>query len=343
MNPRDAQRFAWLRATLGALPPNIAPASSDASFRRYFRFVHDDQSRIVMDAPPPQEDCRPFVQVTSLLCDAGLNVPQVFAADLTQGFLLLSDLGTQVYLDRLNENNCDSLYHDAIKALVQMQGRTDASSLPAYSQDKLYDEMQLFIDWFCVRHLQIDCSDETLGVLDDAFRFLIDEAQAQPQVFVHRDYHSRNLMLTEHENPGILDYQDAVCGPIGYDLVSLLRDVYVRWPDPQIAQWLALYHRLASDAGLLSNASLATLTRWFDLLGIQRHLKIAGIFSRLNYRDGKARYLADIDLTLDYLLDVAGRYSELSSLVTLLDEFNVRARNQSAIGQLESKARHTGR
>ncbi|MFT5445259.1 MAG: aminoglycoside/choline kinase family phosphotransferase [Gammaproteobacteria bacterium] len=337
MNPRDTQRVAWLRETLGAPAPSVAPASSDASFRRYFRFAHGDQSRIVMDAPPPQEDCHPFVQVTAVLREAGLNVPQIFAADLIQGFLLLSDLGDEVYLDCLNDNNCDVLYHDAIKALVRMQSRGDVSSLPAYCHDKLHDEMQLFVDWFCVRHLQIDCSGEALAVLENAFELLIHEAQVQPQVFVHRDYHSRNLMRTDHENPGILDYQDAVLGPIGYDLVSLLRDVYVRWPESQIDQWLAFYHQLASEENLLDNASIATFTRWFDLLGIQRHLKIAGIFARLNYRDGKARYLDDIDLTLAYLLDVAGRYPEFSPLVALLHEFDVRARSHQRIEQLDTK------
>lgn len=341
MNPRDTQRIAWLQHTLGAPPLNVEPASSDASFRRYFRFIHDDQSRIVMDAPPPQEDCHPFVQVTTVLREAGLNVPQIFAADLTQGFLLLSDLGDEVYLDCLNDGNCDLLYGDAIKALVQMQSRGDTSSLPAYCHNKLHNEMRLFIDWFCVRHLQIDCSGEALAVLENAFELLINEAQAQPQVFVHRDYHSRNLMRTDHKNPGILDYQDAVLGPIGYDLVSLLRDVYVRWPESQIDQWLAFYHQLASKANLLDNASIATFRRWFDLVGIQRHLKIVGIFARLNYRDGKARYLNDIDLTLDYLLDVAGRYRELSPLVSLLHEFDVRARSRQRIKQLETQGSDT--
>lgn len=341
MNPRDTQRVAWLHEALGVPPPSVAPASSDASFRRYFRFVHDNQSRIVMDAPPPQEDCHPFVQVTAVLREAGLNVPQIFAADLSQGFLLLSDLGDEVYLDCLNKDNCDLLYRDAIEALVRMQSCGDTSSLPAYCHNKLHDEMQLFIDWFCIRHLQIDCSSKALAVLENAFQLLINEAQAQPQVFVHRDYHSRNLMRTDHENPGILDYQDAVLGPVGYDLVSLLRDVYVRWPESQIVQWLAFYHQLASKENLLDNASIATFTRWFDLVGIQRHLKIAGIFARLNYRDGKARYLEDIDLTLDYLLEVAGRYSELSPLVTLLHEFDVRARSRRQIEQLDAKAGNT--
>ena len=331
MSTRDSQRDSWLQGVLGDTPHSMTPASSDASFRRYFRIIHDDQSRIVMDAPPPQEDCRPFVQVSDVLRAAGLLVPQVFAADLRQGFLLLSDLGDVVYLDALTGLNSDTLYREAIAALVQMQRRGDASSLPAYDRQKLCDEMQLFVDWFWIRHLQIGCTKEATAILDDAFEFLIHDALAQPQVFVHRDYHSRNLMLVKHNNPGILDYQDAVRGPVAYDLVSLLRDVYVRWPESQVALWVAHYHQLASTANLLGGASAATFTRWFDLIGVQRHLKIAGIFARLYYRDGKARYLADIALTLDYLLVVAGRYAELAQLVTLLDSFDIRTRNRERI------------
>lgn len=331
MSTRDSQRNSWLRDALGATPDSVTPASSDASFRRYFRVIHGGQSRIVMDAPPPQEDCRPFVQVTDLLHGAALTVPQVFSADLERGFLLLSDLGDAVYLDATTPANSDSLYHDAIAALERMQRDCDASSLPRYDQQRLRDEMQLFTDWFCTAHLQLPSSSEASAVFNDAFEFLINEALSQPQVFVHRDYHCRNLMHLESNNPGILDYQDAVLGPIAYDLVSLLRDVYVRWPEAQVSRWIGHYHELAGASGLLAGATLAQFSRWFDLIGVQRHLKIAGIFARLYYRDEKSRYLPDIALCLDYLLDVSGRYPELAQLFARLEEFDIRSLNQQRV------------
>jgi len=335
MNTRDSQRDAWIQQTLGAHTGAITPASTDASFRRYFRVQQAGQSRIVMDAPPAREDCRPFVQVTDLLHAAGLQAPRIYAADLEQGFLLLSDLGDALYLDTLTAANCDALYRDAIAALVQMQRCCDASSLPTYDRQRLREEMQLFTDWFAAQHLRLDWPGAAITILDEAFEFLIGEALAQPQVFVHRDYHSRNLMLLDHNNPGILDYQDAVLGPIGYDLVSLLRDVYVRWPASQVARWVAHYHQLASESKLLGGASLAMFTRWFDLIGVQRHLKIAGIFARLYHRDGKARYLADIALSLDYLLEIAARYPELAPLSALLEEYDVRSLNQQRIAMID--------
>ncbi|MFT5173495.1 MAG: aminoglycoside/choline kinase family phosphotransferase [Gammaproteobacteria bacterium] len=343
MNTRDAQREDWLQRALGTRPDCVTAASSDASFRRYFRVNQASLSRIVMDAPPPQEDCRPFVHVTDVLRAAGLQVPRIFAADVDSGFLLLSDLGDEVYLDALTDSNCNELYQDAISALVQMQRRCDASLLPLYDSQRLRDEMQLFIDWFWIQHLQLENIDEAATILNAAFEFLINEALGQPQVFVHRDYHSRNLMVLEHDNPGILDYQDAVLGPVGYDLVSLLRDVYVRWPQSRITSWVATYYELASASKLLGGAPASAFTRWFDLIGVQRHLKIAGIFARLYYRDGKPRYLRDIALTLDYLLEVAARYVELAPMVKLLVANDVRALNRQRVEYIDAACHSTRR
>jgi aminoglycoside/choline kinase family phosphotransferase len=281
-----------------------------------------------------------------MLHAAGLQVPRIFAADLELGFLLLSDLGDEVYLDTLTDPHCDTdhqdaLYNDAIAALVQMQDRCDGSVLPVYDQRLLRDEMQLFTDWFCIRHLQLELTEETTTILNATFEFLIREALAQPQVFVHRDYHSRNLMILGQHNPGIVDYQDAVVGPVGYDLVSLLRDVYVRWPEARIARWVASYYELASASQLLGGVSASIFTRWFDLIGVQRHLKIAGIFARLYYRDGKSRYLRDIAQTLDYLLAVSLRYDELAPLAKLLAGLDVCAVNRQRVEFVDDAQRST--
>ncbi len=334
MEARDRQRDAWLREVLGGPPARVVAASGDASFRRYFRVHVGTTSRILMDAPPPREDCRPFVQVTGLLADAGVNVPAILAADLERGFLLLSDLGDRLYLDVLDTRTSHALYGDALAALVRLQARGDPSALPAYDRRRLMDEMHLFPDWFLTRHLGVVPDERAIDVLADACEFLVRECLAQPRVLVHRDYHSRNLMHVPGNNPGVLDYQDAVLGPVAYDLVSLLRDVYVRWPEARVAGWIADYHRRACDAGLLQGADVPTLTRWFDLAGVQRHLKVAGIFARLWYRDGKDRYLPDIPLTLRYLLQVARRYRELADLVALLDGLDVVARNAAATAAL---------
>ena len=335
--PRPQQRKLWLAEQFGDASLKIETASEDASFRSYYR-VHCETppqglnsplpSYVLMDAPPQRENSQPFITMTTLLSNAGLNVPQVISADLEQGFLLLSDLGVSDYLGKLNEQSADSLYHDALKALVQMQIEIDGSSLTVYSGGVLKSEMQLFIDWFLIRHLQIQPDSELLTVLEESFEFLIHTCLEQPQVFVHRDYHSRNLMQTLDANPGILDYQDALYGPISYDLVSLLRDVYIRWPESRIQHWLDDYHELACSAGLLGVEDRSALQRWFDLTGFQRHLKIAGIFARLFYRDHKPRYLGDIPLTLDYLKHVAHQYPELSKLSNALDSYDIFNLNQ---------------
>ncbi len=307
----------------------VSPASADASFRRYFRvtgsavirgFGGEGESLIVMDAPPEKEDSHPFVMISSLLAEAGLNVPRVLAKDLEQGFLLLSDLGVQAYLDALNENTVESLYADALDALLLMQrnATSKAASLPAYDKALLINEMALFRDWYCLQYRDFVFSDSQQMALNDVFQQLSETALAQPKVFVHRDYHSRNLMLTTEHNPGILDFQDAVLGPVTYDLVSLLRDCYIDWPRPQVEQWALEYlHRIA-DVGLIAHESDATYLRWFDWMGVQRHLKATGIFARLHLRDNKPGYQADIPRTLDYVRDVSARYPELKGLHALL-------------------------
>ena len=310
----------WLQHDIGLPCYEIAPASSDASFRRYFRVTFDGESRIVMDAPPGQEDTRPFVAIARRLREIGLNVPEVLADDPGRGFLLLSDLGTQQYLAALDEGSVGRLYGDALGALVTLQAcGPGAGELPPYDEALLLREMELFRDWYLGRHLGLTLGAAEQQVLDNAFRLLAATALAQPQVAVHRDYHSRNLMVAPH-NPGILDFQDAVFGPVTYDLVSLLRDCYIAWPQALVEAWALGYQHLAFDSGILRERDEERFLRWFDLMGVQRHLKAIGIFARLNHRDGKAGYLKDIPRTLAYLQTVAGRYRELHDLTLLLQE-----------------------
>ena len=313
----------WLPEVLGEPYRALAPASADASFRRYFRVHLDRGSRIVMDAPPDREDCRPFLHAARLLAERGLNVPRVLAADVTRGFLLLEDFGDLSYLDALNGDNAARLYGDAMDALLRLQRGGAPAVFPPYDEALLRGEMALFRDWYLVRHLGLAPEDERLADLEEIFARLAAAALAQPRVWVHRDYHSRNLMVVEGNNPGILDFQDAVVGPVTYDLVSLLRDCYVRWPGHRLDEWLAAYYRRASAAGLLGGAGEGEFRRWFDWMGVQRHLKAVGIFARLWHRDGKRRYLADIPRTLSYLRQVSGAYPELADLKRLLSRLPV--------------------
>jgi len=299
----------------------IEPASADASFRRYFRIRQDHQSWIVMDAPPANEDCSAFVRIAQAWREQGLNLPEVLEQDLSQGLLLLSDLGQQQYLSVLNEQTVDRLYGDAMSALLVLQTcAPDYQNLPFYSEDLLRTEMDLFREWFLIEHLAVDISSTMTTTLDQTFTLLINSALEQPVVCVHRDYHSRNLMCCDKNNPGILDFQDAVVGPVSYDLVSLLRDCYIAWPRQRIENWVLGYHELALQSGILQDQDEQTFLRWFDLMGVQRHLKVLGIFARLNYRDGKATYLDDLPLVLAYVIDVCQRYPELATLHDLITQ-----------------------
>ena len=320
MNDREQLLLEWLGTVLPAPLARIAPASSDASFRRYFRVWYDGQTRIVMDAPPDKEDCRPFVAIARALRGLGLNTPEVLAGDLDRGLLLLTDLGTCQYLGELDERSVPALYGDALAALTRLQAGGDPGSplLPPYDSALLHREMELFREWFLGRLLGLDLREDEHHALDRAFALLADNALEQPRVWVHRDYHSRNLMVTAPDNPGVLDFQDAVVGAITYDLVSLLRDCYIAWPRQQVEAW-ALDHRARLRAlGTSGLDDADQFLRWFDLMGAQRHLKATGIFARLNLRDGKPGYLRDIPRTLGYLLEVVGRYPELAGLGDLL-------------------------
>ena len=317
----------WLSRDLGMRPDRVEPASADASFRRYFRVFHQDATSIVMDAPPGKEDVRPYLKVTRLLEKLGAHVPHVHHADIDRGLLLLEDLGGTHYLSRFNSGeDPERLYGDALAVLaeIQVRGRDAAAELAPYDREALARELALMPEWFIGRHLGLTPSDSESQTITRAFEFLIQAALAQPTVFVHRDFHSRNLMVIEDRNPGIIDFQDALRGPVGYDLVSLLKDCYISWPRERVEKWVGGFRALLrskGDAGAwLSGADDKEFLRWFDLIGVQRHIKVLGIFSRLWYRDGKAGYIRDLPLTLEYVRDTCKRYSELAELSRFLEE-----------------------
>lgn len=319
MTDRFEQLHAWLGRQAGLRADTLEQVAGDASFRRYFRVAGDDGiTRIIMDAPPEHEDCRPFLDVTGRLEAAGVHVPQIFAQDLDQGFLLLEDLGDVQYLDRLDRDSAARLYGDALAALLAFQASAPSDGLPPYDEALLRFEMELFREWLCGRHLALALDAQENAMLDTLFTRLVENALEQPQCFVHRDYHSRNLMLTDSHPPGIIDFQDAVRGPITYDLVSLLKDAYIRWPLEQVDLWVADYAELARQSGLINEAQKLQFQKWFDLMGLQRHIKVAGIFARLYRRDGKAGYLADIPLVLEYIVEMAERYPDFSGLADLI-------------------------
>lgn len=310
----------WVTRELAHDVQSVDVASADASFRRYFRVrLRDGASLIVMDAPPEQEDIGPYLHVGALLAQTGVHVPAVHAVDRERGFVLLEDLGTVSYLSALQEaGRADALYGEALNALARLQvrGRELQHELSPYDEAALRRELVLMPEWFCTRHLQRPVSEAEAELFETAFRFLVAEALQQPQVFVHRDYHSRNLMVLPAHGPGIIDFQDALAGPIGYDLASIFKDCYIRWPRDRVETWV-LAHRqalLAQGARLLAGANDAEFLRWFDLVSVQRHIKILGIFARLWWRDGKSGYLTDLPLTVEYLQDSARRYAELAAL-----------------------------
>jgi aminoglycoside/choline kinase family phosphotransferase len=309
-----------LRAQLSGESFSLTPASEDASFRRYFRAtLLDGRSYVAMDAPPEKEDCRPFVHVAGLLQQAGVHAPQVHAQDLARGFLLLSDLGTTTYLDKLDAHNATGLFSDAIEALVRWQLATRPDQLPPYDEALLRREMQLFPEWYVSRHLRAELTSQQKQSLEGIFSMLAKSALAQPQVYVHRDYMPRNLMLS-NPNPGVLDFQDAVLGPITYDAVSLVRDAFVSWGEERVLDWSVRYWEKARRAGLPVDADFGEFWRAFEWMGLQRHLKVLGIFARINYRDGKPKYLQDTPRFIRYVREVARRYPALAPLIRLLDE-----------------------
>jgi N-acetylmuramate 1-kinase len=317
----------WLSSAQGIQPLRIAPASADASFRRYFRvWLDENHTWVVMDAPPDKEDLAAYLRVSSLLVQCGAHVPHVEAFDRQRGFALLEDLGSTHLLARLGQGgDPDLLYGDALRALadLQLHGMQSALSLAPYDGAVLQREMDLMPEWFCRHHLGIDIAAVEQRAIRSAFGFLIDDALSQPQVFVHRDYHSRNLMIVDARSPGIIDFQDALRGPVGYDLVSLLKDCYVSWPRAQVEVWANAYRNrlLANHVGVaLAGESPAQLLRWMDLIGLQRHIKVLGIFARLNWRDGKSAYLADLPRTLEYVRETAVRFPPLRAFSRFVDQ-----------------------
>jgi len=310
----------WIFALFGTGDVNLRPASTDASFRRYYRLDHGGQSYIVMDAPPDRENTQSYVRAARKLRHIGLNVPEIIEQDDNQGFMLISDLGQVTYLDQLNEQNVNRLYGDALGALIVLQTGTtlDPGYFPAYDRGLLEQEMALFPEWYVARHLGSRLSGRQAEIIDDTVEVLCRNALEQPQVWVHRDYHSRNLMITKSNNPGILDFQDAVTGPVTYDLVSLLRDCYIEWPQPKVRDWALGYRDLALQSGLPLNGDEDRFLRWFDLTGLQRHIKVLGIFARLFHRDGKPNYLGDLPLVWRYAVGVCETHDDLHPFRELL-------------------------
>ena len=331
--PRTALLRDWVQTFFEPEFPvaeiRIEPASADASFRRYFRVTLPDQStRIVMDAPPEKEDCHPFVHIASLFHEAGAHVPEVIAHDLAQGFLLLSDLGSTTYLSALQDRKtAPQLYRDANSALVAIQLASRPGVLPEYDHSLLSRELALFPEWYLGRHLGLTLDAGMQSTLDAVFAALLANNLRQPQVFVHRDYHSRNLMVIGGSfpaNPGILDFQDAVHGPVTYDLVSLYRDAYIEWPEEQELDFLIRYWEAARQAGLPVHADFHDFYRDYEWMGAQRQLKVLGIFARLCHRDGKQDYLKDMPLVMRHLRRACERYGELRALARLLDTLEKR-------------------
>ena len=326
-DPRQQLLADWLATLPGAhaiVVDTMRPASSDASFRRYFRVDTAKPERptlIAMDAPPPMEDCRPFVHAARVFESSGMTVPRVLESDLERGFLLLEDLGSRLYLDALDDARADAMYADASRALVSAQSASRPGVFPDYSRELLLRELMLYPDWYVSRHKGIELGNAQRETMLGAFELLLANNLAQPRVHVHRDYHSRNLMVLEGAaNPGVLDFQDAVYGPITYDLVSLLRDAYVKWPEERVLDWAIRHWERSRAAGLPVAHDFGDFYRDFEWMGLQRHLKVLGIFARLYRRDGKDRYLADLPLVLEYVISAASRYSAFKPLIRLIEQ-----------------------
>ena len=310
----------WLTDTLGSSNFNLRPVSEDASFRTYHRLFLKNKTFIVMDAPPEQENCKLFIKITKKLHACNVSVPVIHNVNIEQGFLLLSDLGDDLYLDELNAGSIYDLYSDAINALVNIQNSANIGGLDEYDKNLLKSEMNLFTEWLIEKHLQIELKEAQRKDLIKLFDLLVANAEQQPKVFVHRDFHSRNLMVTKENNPGIIDYQDAVYGPISYDLVSILKDCYIKWPQEEINKWVDFYLNKLHEDKSKFKIERDEFVRWFDLMGVQRHLKASGIFARLSHRDGKQNFLEDIPRTLSYILDLKDTYEELEQICIMLEE-----------------------
>lgn len=313
----------WAEQALGSDRLNVVPASADASFRRYFRVTRSDaaghESFIVMDAPPDKEDVRPFLHVANLLQAAGVHVPRAVAEDVSNGYLLLTDLGTQTFLDVLTEANANDLFDAAIDALIKWQLASKPGVLPPYDEALLRRELSLFPDWYIAKHLQATLNDAQQATLQRMFDLIVKTNLAQSSVYVHRDYMPRNLMVST-PNPGVLDFQDAVYGPITYDVASLFRDAFISWPEAKVIDWAARYWERARRADLPVHEDFGAFYRDMEWMGLQRHLKVLGIFARINYRDGKPKYLADTPRFLNYVRQVGQRYDDLRPLLRLLDQ-----------------------
>jgi hypothetical protein len=318
----------WLARQLRGRTYALAPASADASFRRYFRVTLPDTTLIVMDAPPEVEDSRPFIQVAGLMAAAGIHVPTILAQDLALGFLLLSDLGSTTYLAALNDDNADRLFRDATDALIRWQLASREGVLPVYGEALLRRELDLFPQWYLRRHLGIELDVRQRQSLDAMFRLILSHNLGQPRTYVHRDYMPRNLMVTE-PNPGVLDFQDAVYGPITYDVASLFKDAFISWDEQRVLDWTIRYWERARSAGLPVNGDFGEFYRDCEWMGLQRHLKVLGIFARICHRDGKPAYVKDTPRFLGYVRAVAGRYASLSPLLRLLDQL---ADGEPAVG-----------
>jgi len=317
---RAPARLAWARRALDDASLTLEPASADASFRSYWRTTHAGQSWIVMDSPPAQEDPRPWLEIGARLSAAGLHVPAVRAQDLEQGFLLIEDLGSRLYLAELNDANADQLYGDAMDALLAMQTRVRSDDLPPFDHAVLVNGLEVMPEWFLTRHLGHTPSCGEWDVLEAAFDAIVRNALAQPRRFVHRDFHSRNLLVVAENNPGIIDFQGALHGPVTYDLASLLRDAYIAWPRVRVEGWVESCRLRLRHAGVIGEeVDASRFLRWFDLTGLHRHVRVLGQFYRLWYRDGKPGYLRDVPQVYRYVIEVARRYPELVDFAELLE------------------------
>ncbi len=309
----------WLQAVFPCAEADIVPLAGDASFRRYFRVHGQNESRIAVDAPPTHEKLDAFIRIANTFSDHGIHVPKIIASDVHQGYLLISDLGDELYSNHLSSTNVDSLYLNAIDTLVKIQQTPkNAYSFPSYDEKLLSQECEYFSEWYLGKYLNINLSAREQSALQSTYSKLIEVALEQPTTVVHRDYHSRNLFILSDNEVGVIDFQDAVIGPITYDLVSLLKDCYVAWPNSNVVNWAQRYFEKARDAGVIQDISMSQFLRWFDLMGVQRHLKCMGIFARLYLRDNKSSYLGDIPRVADYILGVCSRHPQLNGLAKLL-------------------------